>query len=75
MNLERYTLSATKRLQEAQSLAASNANPMLESAHLLCAIVSAPDSINGELLSRLGIDVATFSNRASELVTKLPKVQ
>ena len=75
MNLERYTMSATKRLQEAQSLAATNSHPTLESVHLLSAITTAPDSINGELLSRLGVDVGTFTTRVGELVTKLPRVQ
>lgn len=50
MNLERYTMSATKRLEEAQTIVIGNGNPSLEGIHLLSAILGAPDSINHELL-------------------------
>lgn len=74
MNLERYTMAASSRLQEAQNLALTSENPSLESIHLLSAILSAPDSINREILSRLGVDTDQFMKRATEILATLPKV-
>lgn len=50
MNLERYTISASKRLEEAQNLAINGGNPEMESVHLLSAILVSSESINHELL-------------------------
>lgn len=73
MNLERYTISASKRLEEAQNLALSNENPSLESIHLLSAILSAKESINREILGRVGTESETFAKRAMEQLEKLPR--
>lgn len=73
MNLERYTISASKRLEEAQNLAIWSGNPTLESIHLLAAILLSPDSINHELLGRVWVDVETLAKRVTEQLEKLPK--
>ena len=73
MNTEKYTLSASARLQEAQEIAQSAGNPSLESIHLLSAIANAPESINRELLGRFGVDMDSFSKRIAEQLQKLPK--
>lgn len=53
MNLDRFTLSATKRLQESEELVRSFSHPALDSIHLLAAILGSSDSIDRELLRRL----------------------
>lgn len=73
MNLERYTMSASKRLEEAQNLAISRENPSFESIHLLSAIVLSTESINHELLGRMGINKELFTKRVIEQLEKLPK--
>lgn len=73
MNLERYTISASKRLEEAQNLAINRGNPSLESIHLLSAILLSKESINHELLGRVGVDIELFSKRTTEQLEKLPK--
>lgn len=74
MNTEKYTISASMRLQEAQEIAQNNNNPALESIHLLSTILEAPESINKELLSRFGVDIDSFSHRAKDLLKKLPTI-
>ncbi|MFA6090489.1 MAG: AAA family ATPase [Candidatus Gracilibacteria bacterium] len=74
MNLERYTISASKRLEEAQNLAISTGNPSLESIHLLSSILLSNESINRELLGRIGLDLELFTKRITEQLEKLPKV-
>ncbi len=75
MQFERFTISASKRLQEAQTMAISNWNTMLESAHLLFAILSAQDSINLEILSRLKIDIDLFYQKANFAISWLPRIE
>lgn len=74
MNIEKFTISASKRLQEAQNIAVSNGNNTFESAHLLLAILEAPDSINNEILSRLGINGELLRNEVNDFVAKLLRV-
>ncbi len=73
MNTERYTISASKRLEEAQNLAIQQSNPALESIHLLSSILGSNESINRELLGRVGADVELFAKRSAEQLDKLPK--
>ncbi|MDD2891378.1 MAG: AAA family ATPase [Candidatus Gracilibacteria bacterium] len=73
MNTEKYTLSASKRFEEAQNLAISNSNPSLESIHLLSSILLAKESINHELLGRVGVEIETFIKRLTEQLERLPK--
>lgn len=74
MNIERFTISASKRLQEAQNYAISNSNSIFESAHLLQAILNANDSINVEILKRINIDVASLTAKVDEMIARLPKL-
>lgn len=74
MNIERFTISASKRLQEAQNNAISNSNSIFESAHLLQAILSANDSINVEILKRMNIDVISLTTKVDEMIARLPKL-
>ncbi|EKD66731.1 MAG: hypothetical protein ACD_49C00017G0003 [uncultured bacterium (gcode 4)] len=71
---EKYTISASSRLQEAQNLAINNSNSTLESSHLLLAILSSKDSINLEILGRLKINIETLISKIGQKVNSLPKI-
>jgi len=71
---EKYTISASSRLQEAQNLAINNSNSTLESSHLLLAILSSKDSINLEILGRLKINTESLISKIEQKVNSLPKI-
>jgi len=74
MNLDRFTISATKRLQEAEGLVQSFSHPAMEPVHLLAAMLAAPDSITHELLRRLKLDESLIATRAKEIMEQLPQI-
>ncbi|MCK9271932.1 AAA family ATPase [Candidatus Gracilibacteria bacterium] len=69
---EKYTISASSRLQEAQNIAIGNNNSTLESSHLLLAILQSKDSINLEILGRLKIDIDGLFSKVLQKVNSLP---
>gem|GEM_PF-1104084 len=74
MNIERFTISASKRLQEAQNNVITNSNSIFESIHLLDAILNANDSINLEILKRMNVNIEDLIFKTQVLINKLPKV-
>lgn len=74
MNFERFTVSASKRIQEAQTLAISSGNPIIESAHLLAVMLDAQDSINNEVLRRMSKDTRKMRESVTELLSRSPKI-
>jgi len=74
MNLDRFTISATKRLQEAEGFVQSFSHPAMEPVHLLAAMLAAPDSITHELLRRLKLDASLMATRAKEIMEQLPQI-
>ncbi|MDQ1343473.1 MAG: ATP-dependent Clp protease ATP-binding subunit ClpB [Patescibacteria group bacterium] len=75
MDFEKFTHSAGKRLSEAETLAYSAKHTSLAPAHLLAAMLSAPDSIAPELLKNASGNGRTLGHAASEILRKLPSVQ
>ncbi len=74
MNLDRFTLSATKRLQESEELVRSFSHPALDSIHLLAAILGSSDSIDRELLRRLWVDEWVLWQKVKEMMDQIPQV-
>jgi len=70
MNLDRFTQKAQESILAAQRLAEELQSPVLDSEHLLAALVEADDGIPAETLRRLGADLPAFRG---ELVTALNK--
>lgn len=74
MDLNKFTISASKRIQEWQNLAVSNSNSVFDSIHLLYAILESNDSINIEILNKLKVDIETLFKRVEERMNSLPKI-
>lgn len=75
MNLDRFTISATKRLQESEALVQSFSHPAMEPIHLIASMLAAPDSITHELFRRMSIDENLLATRAKEIMERLPQME
>ena len=74
MNLQKLTQKSTEVLQNAQNLSQEYGNSQVGQEHLLCALLGGDDSLNAELLRKMGVDSAALARQAEETVAKLPKV-
>ena len=74
MNIENFTLNASKRISEAQNLANKNRNSNIESLHLLFAMISSNDSLVKEILLELWIDLQILVWNLKKEIDKLPKI-
>jgi ATP-dependent Clp protease ATP-binding subunit ClpB len=50
MNMEKFTINSSKRIQEAQDLANKSGNSQITPLHLLFSMLSSPDSLVKEIL-------------------------
>jgi len=53
MNIEKFTINASKRIADGQSIANINRNPEINEFHILSAILSSNDSIINEILDNI----------------------
>ncbi|MDD2486782.1 MAG: AAA family ATPase [Candidatus Gracilibacteria bacterium] len=74
MELNRFTISASKRIQEGQNLAVSNSSSVFDSIHLLYSVLESNDSINIEILNRLKINIDALFKRVEDRMNSLPKI-
>lgn len=56
MNIEKFTINASSRIAEAQSLANINKNPEIHSFHLLESMLTADNSIINDILESIAVD-------------------
>ena len=75
MNLDRFTQKAQESIVEAQRLAEELQSPVLDSEHLLAALVEADDGIPAETLRRLGVDMPAFRGELAAALNKRAKIQ
>lgn len=75
MNLNNYTIKAQETIQVAQQQAFNNANPNIETDHLLKALLADKDSPVEYLLKRNNVNVPFTESKVDEAIAKLPKVQ
>jgi ATP-dependent Clp protease ATP-binding subunit ClpB len=72
MNINKYTEKAREAVAAAVELAQQGNNPQVEPEHLFAALVEQREGIVPELLRKMGLDPATVSRGARELIAKLP---
>ena len=75
MNLDRFTQKAQEAIVAAQRLAEELQSPVLDSEHLLAALVEADDGIPAETLRRLGVDVPAFREELAAILSRRAKIQ
>ncbi|MEM6736343.1 MAG: ATP-dependent chaperone ClpB [Bacteroidota bacterium] len=74
MNFHNYTIKAQEALQKATEIAGSNRQQVIETGHLLQAILQSDENIISFLLKKLGATKAMVSTALTPLVEGYPKV-
>ncbi len=74
MNANKFTQKSLEAIQAAQSLATEYGNQQIEQPHLLLALLQAENGLVPQLLSNMGITVASFQAAVKAEVEKLPRV-
>jgi ATP-dependent Clp protease ATP-binding subunit ClpB len=75
MNLDRFTEKAQESIVTAQRLAEELQSPVLDSEHLLAALVEVDDGIPAETLRRLGVDLPAFRGELAAILNKRARIQ
>ncbi|MGD0247432.1 MAG: ATP-dependent chaperone ClpB [Candidatus Limnocylindrales bacterium] len=75
MNLDRFTQKAQESIVAAQRLAEELQSPVLDSEHLLAALVEPDDGVPAETLRRIGVDVPALRGELAAVLSKRAKIQ
>jgi ATP-dependent Clp protease ATP-binding subunit ClpB len=75
MNLDRFTQKAQESIVTAQRLAEQLQSPVLDSEHLLAAVVETDDGIPAETLRRLGVDLPALRAELAAILNRRAKIQ
>ena len=73
MNLNNFTIKAAEAVQQAQQLAFNNANPNIETEHILKALLEQQDSPVEYLLKKNNVTLNLLDSKLEEALNKLPK--
>ena len=73
--MQNFTINASSRLAEAQSLANTLRSPEINSLHLFMSMLDATDSIIWDILSNLQIDKFNLKWLIKKEIDKLPKIE
>ena len=74
MNTNKLTQKSMEALQNAQNVAIEYSNQTLQPEHLLLALLSQEDSLNAQLLQKMGVNVSAFIDNVTSKIRQLPKV-
>jgi len=75
MNIDHFTQKAQESIVAAQRLAEELQSPVLDSEHLLAALVEPDDGIPAETLRRIGVDLTAFRGEVAAALNKRAKIQ
>jgi ATP-dependent Clp protease ATP-binding subunit ClpB len=75
MNLDRFTQKAQESIVAAQRLAEELHSPVLDSEHLLAALVEPDDGVPAETLRRLGVDLPAFRAELAGALSRRAKIE
>ncbi|MBN1396811.1 MAG: ATP-dependent chaperone ClpB [Bacteroidetes bacterium] len=75
MNFNKFTIKSQEAVQNAQEIASSYGNQIIEPEHLLAALVQDSEGVVVPILQKLGANVNYLKIKINEVIEKLPKVQ
>ncbi|NUJ98289.1 AAA domain-containing protein [Candidatus Gracilibacteria bacterium] len=75
MNIEKFTLNASKRISEAQSLANQEHNASITSLHLLGVMIMSEDSLIKEILLDIGVDTRLVGQAIQNELKKVSQIE
>jgi ATP-dependent Clp protease ATP-binding subunit ClpB len=73
MNLNNFTIKAQEAITRSQQLAFNNSNPVIETEHLLRALLAEEDSLVQFLMKKNNVHVNFVEGKLEEGIQKLPK--
>jgi len=74
MNIEKFTINASKRIEEAQNLANKLKNNSILPLHLLYSIITSTDSFAKEILIDMWVDLQILTNIVKKQLEKIPTI-
>ncbi len=74
MNFQKFTEKSLEAVQQAQSVAARYSNQAVDQEHLLTALCEDDNGLIPQLITKMGIDIASFRSGLGAAVEKIPKV-
>jgi len=74
MNLNNFTIKAQEAIGRSQQLAFDSGNPVIETEHLLKALLAEEDSLVGFLLKKNNVNVSFVEGKLDDSIQRLPKV-
>ena len=74
MQIDKFTSNFQQAIQESQSIAIGNDNNMVETSHLLMALLEQEGSSTRSLLVKANVDVGALTNKLNAIIDGLPKV-
>jgi ATP-dependent Clp protease ATP-binding subunit ClpB len=75
MNLNNFTIKAQEAITQAQQVAFNNANPNIETEHILKALLDDENSSIEYLLKKNNVNVKFLETKVDESIERLPKVK
>ena len=74
MNFKNYTIKSQEAIQKATELAASYQQQVIETGHILKAILQSDESMISFILKKLNINKTAFDQKLEEIIGSYPKV-
>ena len=74
MNIEKFTINASKRIEEAQNLANKQKHNSILPLHLIFSILTSSDSIVKEILLELWVDLQILTSNIKKEIEKIPTI-
>jgi len=74
MNPNKFTVKTQEALQNAQEIATSYGNQLIEPEHMLAALVQDPQGTVAPVLEKLGMNTGVLKIKINDLLGRLPKV-
>ncbi len=75
MNIEKFTINASKRIQESQDLANRNKHSQILPIHLIVSILTSQDSLVKEILLDMWVDLQILTWNFKKELEKIPKIE
>lgn len=75
MNIQKFTQKSLEAVQNCEKVANEYGNLELEQEHLLYSLLTIEDSLIANLITKMGIDLDSFTMDVERLIQKRPKVQ
>ena len=74
MNIEKFTINASKRIEETQNLANKQKHSSILPMHLIFSILTSTDSIVKEILLELWVDLQVLTSNIKKEIEKIPTI-